>query len=76
MAVHYKLKSSRKFESVFFEGHEITGRELKAEIAAKQVCSTPAFAPGLAPLTCAYRCSSLLILGSFALALWQHLGHA
>ena len=37
MAVHYKLKSSRKFESVFFEGHEITGRELKAEIAAKQV---------------------------------------
>ncbi len=51
MAVHYKLKSSRKFESVFFEGHEITGRELKAEIAAKQVTSTPS--PGR-PLSVAH----------------------
>ena len=49
MAVHYKLKSSRKFESVFFEGHEITGRELKAEIAAKQVTTRPRFAPLLSP---------------------------
>ena len=67
MAVHYKLKSSRKFESVFFEGHEITGRELKAEIAAKQVTSPPPgfvqpYAHLLAPWLSLLRCVSYLEL--------------
>ena len=37
-SIHYKFKSARSFETVFFEGHEISPSELKALICEKQVC--------------------------------------
>ena len=36
-SIHYKFKSARSFETVFFEGHEISPSELKALICEKQV---------------------------------------
>lgn len=37
-SIHYKFKSARSFETVFFEGHEISPSELKALICDKQAC--------------------------------------
>ena len=40
-SIHYKFKSARSFETVFFEGHEISPGELRMLICEKKVCPLP-----------------------------------
>lgn len=51
-SIHYKFKSARSFETVFFEGHEISPSELKSLICEKKVRYLASLSPALVNRLC------------------------